>query len=380
MASGKRRKSTDDPNVQKKRADRSSESVNRNDVTRLEDLSNELIYEIFHCLDSCQMYDAFFNLNSRFCHLVFHSTFPIKVYFLTTLSRSDFQRYYNQILLPNQHRVELFYLSNPFIIERLFSSTCIFLQLIQLETLILNPIESKSLNNLLDYLFTLPKLSSLVLICEGPNLRRDELYDRIFHLPALTYCKLSFNQSSQYKSLPIATNQFSPIEHFITTNLNNISELPIILTYLPRLKHLSIHSPDYSHPENTQQICLPPDDLTHVTLNILNISFDDFQSLARCYFHHVRVLHISTVLRGTLSFLDADQWRNLIISYMPLLRIFDISIRAFLWNGTDSTDHLRVVKRFRSPFWLEQEWNFSYFSYGDWDHVFFRFFSINPYR
>lgn len=381
MASTKRRKIIADPNRPNQRFDELPESMKRNDVTHFEDLSNEVIYEIFHCLDSCQIYDAFFNLNSRFRDLVFHSNFPIQIHFLRTLSRNDFHRYYNQILLPNQHRVQLLDVLNSFIIERLFSSTYIFLQLNQLETLILNPIESKHPEILLDYLLTLPALSTLVLIYESSRLQRDEIYHRVFRFPALTYCKLSFKRSSRYQSLPIQTNSFSPIEHFITTNVNNISELPIILSYLPRLKRLSIHSPNYSHLKDIEQTLLPPSIyLTHVTLNIPHITFDDFQSLARCCFHQIQVLHMSILMRTMSLFLDADQWRSLIVSSMTLLRIFDIFIRALLWNNTHATDYLQVVKRFQGPFWLEQGWKFSYFSFGNWDNVFFRFFSINPYR
>ncbi|CAF4907485.1 unnamed protein product, partial [Rotaria sp. Silwood2] len=45
----------------------------------LENLSNELFYEIFDYLDSCDLYKAFSNLNIRFLNLIFRSSFPLKI-------------------------------------------------------------------------------------------------------------------------------------------------------------------------------------------------------------------------------------------------------------------------------------------------------------
>ncbi len=48
-------------------------------ISCLENLSNELFYEIFDYLDGCDIYNAFSNLNIHFQNLIFCSSFPIKI-------------------------------------------------------------------------------------------------------------------------------------------------------------------------------------------------------------------------------------------------------------------------------------------------------------
>ena len=48
-------------------------------ASRLEDLSNELFYEIFEYLDGCNILKAFSNLNGRFQALVDQSILPLKL-------------------------------------------------------------------------------------------------------------------------------------------------------------------------------------------------------------------------------------------------------------------------------------------------------------
>ncbi|CAF1322043.1 unnamed protein product [Rotaria sordida] len=70
------------------------------------------------------------------------------------------------MIIPNQHRIKSLYLSNSFIIDDIFSSTRIELELTRLEILILNKIPSIYFENLLKCLLVLPYLSSLIINCE----------------------------------------------------------------------------------------------------------------------------------------------------------------------------------------------------------------------
>ncbi len=45
----------------------------------LENLSNELFYEIFDYSDGCDIYHVSANLNIRFQNLLFHSSIPMKI-------------------------------------------------------------------------------------------------------------------------------------------------------------------------------------------------------------------------------------------------------------------------------------------------------------
>ena len=79
------------------------------------------------------------------------------------MSKSNFERYYKNIILPNKHRINFLRLSNPFTVDIVFSPPRIISQFIQLETLILDNINEKYFNNISTDLIFLPKLHSLIL-------------------------------------------------------------------------------------------------------------------------------------------------------------------------------------------------------------------------
>ncbi|CAF4361989.1 unnamed protein product, partial [Adineta steineri] len=113
-------------------------------VTCFENLSNELMYEIFELLDFHHVYKAFYSLNARFYNLIFNSTIPIEVN-LSSISKSTFQRYNKDIILPNKHRIHSLHLSNPCLYDDISSPIHILSQFLHLKTLSLNNIASKYL-------------------------------------------------------------------------------------------------------------------------------------------------------------------------------------------------------------------------------------------
>ena len=57
--------------------------------TVLEDLANEIIYEIFDYLDIYHVYQGFSNLNKRFRNLLEDSNLPIQIN-ISTMTKSNF--------------------------------------------------------------------------------------------------------------------------------------------------------------------------------------------------------------------------------------------------------------------------------------------------
>ena len=86
--------------------------------TCFEDLSNDLMYEIFDYLNEYEIYESFYDLNQRFKNLLIKSNFPIKIKF-PCISKLDFNHYYHRIILRNKHRIILFHLTNPFILDHI---------------------------------------------------------------------------------------------------------------------------------------------------------------------------------------------------------------------------------------------------------------------
>ena len=89
-------------------------------LTHFENLSNEIIYEIFDFLDMYHVCKAFFSLNIRFQNLL-NSTLPVKIN-TSFLSKSDFERYYTQFIIPNINRITYLHLWNRFVINTAFMS------------------------------------------------------------------------------------------------------------------------------------------------------------------------------------------------------------------------------------------------------------------
>jgi hypothetical protein len=88
-------------------------SFTEESISIFEDLSNELVYEIFEFLDFHHAYQSFYNLNSRFRNLFVYSNLPIKIN-ISSISKSAFHRYLTDIITPHTNRIQSLRLSNPF--------------------------------------------------------------------------------------------------------------------------------------------------------------------------------------------------------------------------------------------------------------------------
>lgn len=105
-------------------------------MTYFEDLSNEIIYEIFDFLDIYHIYQAFFNVNKRFNKFLMESTCPMKINILS-MSKLNFERYYSNIIIPNKNRIISLAVSNLFMIDNILSLVHIISTFRRLEILVL---------------------------------------------------------------------------------------------------------------------------------------------------------------------------------------------------------------------------------------------------
>ncbi len=77
---------------------------------------------MFEYLDPVHIYQGFFNLNTRFQNLIKCLNVPIKINY-STLSKSIFQNYYTDFIIPIKHRIKALYVSDPITIEYIFPIT-----------------------------------------------------------------------------------------------------------------------------------------------------------------------------------------------------------------------------------------------------------------
>ena len=341
-----------------------------------EHLPNEIIYDIFTYLEITHTYDAFFDLNTRFQNLLLYSNLLIQVN-ISTMSKSTFERYHKNIITRNQHRINYLRLSNPFIVDIIFSPAIIIASFVQLEKLVLDHIHASYLRNILKHAGFLCKLHSLIISLVEPLADLTKLWTPIFRLRHLNYCKITYEIKSKENppSMILFETPRSPIEHLVLNTPFPYNSLDYLLYHLPELRHLSINSlitQRYIH--DFSQLSLTH--LQYVSLKLDGIHFDRLEPLITNYFRHVEVLCLTT--RYDQNYLDADRWERLITASMPDLRRFDLHHNGGVRNN--SSLYHQLIDRFSSPFWTGRGWHFVH------QHTWLKvpsdgiFYSTNPYR
>ncbi|CAF3727073.1 unnamed protein product [Adineta steineri] len=323
-------------------------------VTHFEDLSNEVIYEILEFLDYFHIYQSFYNLNSRFRKFLTCSNFPIKIN-ISSISRSNFQDYYTDIIIPYQHRITSICIRNLFFNCDISLHT-ILSKFIQLERLILENISSEYVENILKDIACLPNLSSLVIIVEDHVKNVNECYLGIFRLPKLKYCKISLgNYNFISDSLPYATNEFSSIEQLVIKHEVYFNAIHRLLSYVPQLRRLSLNYSYnyYDRNQPSQPIIL--NSLTHLFLKLNKVSFDEFEQLTKTFFCKTQILYLHVTNRQEYININDNQWKQLILSHMPFLRLFDLYIDYHIHQIGELQ-----LKESNSTLWINRQWVFNH--------------------
>ncbi|CAF1415821.1 unnamed protein product [Adineta steineri] len=343
---------------------------------KFEDLSNAIVYEIFEYLYFHESFHSFYDLNQRFQHLFIHSNYPIQIN-ISSISKSLFQRYLINIIIPQCHRIKSFSLSNPLISD-------IYPQVgncTQLQSIILDQVQSSSIESILDSLYSLPKLTSLTIKTIDKVKKQKDIYLKVFRLPFLRYCELSIETSRILYLLPVATNQLSSIEYLTIKNSVSLAQLYNLLSYVPRIRHLSfknLYKGRYT-PQRLQSIHF--DNLTSVSLKFQYFDFDVFELLIQDFFQHVQILCFSARDSSMQDeYLDTNCWEELITNHLPNLRIFDFQYEcaADKYN-TDTQQHEVLVNQFNSSFWTKRQCFLQHRYYHKYyDRVVF--YSINSHK
>jgi len=268
----------------------------------------------------------FFYLNKRFKNLLINSMLPIKIN-IFSMSKSNFQRYYSNIILPNKHRIISLRLSNFFLIDNILSLARILSKFLRLETLILDNIKPKHLENILNYAISLPNLYSLVIDSVDYLDNSNNIYRQIFRLPVLKYCKLSFKPESNSELLPICENEYSSIENLIIDNGVTFDGFDRLLSYVPQLHKLSIRCLDGVFCKRIQLLTIKFNYLTHISFDFHYIYFNQFEILVKNFFSHIQVLHLSTGHDN--EYLNDNRWEQLILSLNAIFTCISTKFQKF---------------------------------------------------
>ncbi|UJR17208.1 hypothetical protein I4U23_004103 [Adineta vaga] len=347
--------------------------------TSLENLSNELIYEIFEYLHLHHAFQAFYNLNERFDNLFKHFKYPIKID-ISSISTSTYERYAQHVIRPHAKRIKSLRISNPFVNEIYLQLLPAILNFIRLEALTLTNIDVAYLPKILDQLYSLSTLSSLTIISDDYLHKSINVYEKIFRLPRLRYCQMLLKTSEN--TFFDITNELNTIEYLVVNQTVSFDQLDSLLSYVPKLQRLSIIDLYELSDSRRKSKSLSLDLLTNVSITVKNIEFNDFQSIARDYFRQVQVLHLKVQCKAWyndgIQYLDANRWEQLISTYIPNLSIFDFQYIHYFRGEIDRENYDTCIRNFNSIFFVKHEWLFDYQYHPQSDTAVF--FSRNPYR
>ncbi|CAF4162606.1 unnamed protein product [Adineta steineri] len=302
-------------------------SYEKHSVTHFEDLANELILEVFDNLDTYQIYQSFFHLNIRFQNLCTHANLSIQVG-ISSVSKTTFQRYYNDFIAPNKHRIQTLHLSNPFIIDFFVSLSEDITRCSQLQTLTLCNIEYGCRETVLAAAAYLPNLSSLS-ICVSSQSDKITIYKLIFQLPILKYCKMTFQDQGRdsLKLLPIPINSSSIIERLVISDNYDFCDIDTILSYVPRIRYLSVRSQNLLVMRDILGCLVIFNDLTHMSIITNCLSPISTEEFVKKHSHRINVLHVSSGWNSTCT----QTWENSILSYIPYLDASELNHSASLF-------------------------------------------------
>jgi hypothetical protein len=263
-------------------------------------------------------------------------------------------------------------------INHILTPICNASRLLRLETVFVNNIFSKYLDELFQCLSTLPVLSALTIFPVDRVKDKAKLYCQILGLSGLKYCKIILKACNISKPLSITSNTSSSIEHLVIRDNLHINTLMVLLSYIPHLHHLSVRCLCRPYNEKIQSCSITFYQLTYIDLHVVNIVFDYFVLLIRKLSPQLYTLRLST--NDDTTYLDGKKWQELILSDMQFLRIFDLHVSYFppssFLNARMISKWKSIFPPFQSSFYFDRQWFFACQYFGNS----ILFYSTDPYR
>jgi len=315
-------------------------------ISSIENLSNELFYEIFDYLDGIDIYEAFSNLNYRFQQLLTSSSILFKIDLNDITSEEIFMVNYQQI----KHQIYSIYFQLPVNINQLLTSFTIDSSFNRLESLVIEDIEPDKLISFLINLNSLPQLFSLNIRTIHPIEDLNNIYQLIFALPTLKYNKLYLYGNECSISIPMAAEkQFSTIEYLHIAHWYTFDELSALISYTPQLRRLNLSHANQDDSTIETMLPITLDNLTYISMYTNYINFDEFEIFIKNIYSKLKILYV-TFLYQDITFLHAYRWEQLILRYLSQLEKFSLKYyecRYPLYTGGRN--------QFISSFWIERK-------------------------
>jgi hypothetical protein len=326
-------------------------------TTHLEQLSNELFYDIFGYLDAQALYDAFSDQNIRFHSLLNAQTLQFK--WNSSLDSNCRERYTTLVNHCRHRIITLDIHHHRLIVDSSF---------IRLESLKCIQLAFDRILLLLPMLTCLPRLRALTI--EFNDYQKQDLtciYQLVFRLPVLKYGKISSNALQTIIQMPaIKSNSTSDIECLIIDHPCAYDELIRILHYVPKLHTLTCRELSPSRQHITSHVLVKLSQLTYLRIHYRNLMFDTLEMFIGNFGSSLKVLYIRGSDHGE-QYLHSDQWEQLFERTRIRLTRFILHLTIYLDTAHALCTYRCLLKDFRLPYWIEQAWFFKMtidWSYG----------------
>ena len=281
-------------------------------ATSIENLSDELLCEIFDYLDGYQVFQAFSNINCRFEQLIHSSYVLIKTCF--SIYQNDKLNLFEQFIFSNRNQIFSVYLNFYLQDSYLFSWYLFDSSFHRLESLLFKVIQSNTLMPMLNNLSSLPHLFSLTIETYSVEEQINDMYQLIFILPKLKYYRISSFCYHRSITLPMAmNNQFSPIEHLVINHDCSLNELECLISYTPQLRRLALHKTKTNNLNKkilSSSVIL--DNIYSISLDLYQTTFNELELFITKIFSNLK--RLSIIGSFDISFLSAYRWKQLILN------------------------------------------------------------------
>jgi hypothetical protein len=328
----------------------------------MENLPNEIFYEIFDYRDGYDIYQAFSNLNNRFENLLIDPSFPMKI---QLSSSTTLDSRYKHFLDSNKHHIISLRFSTVPIFDAFIKFYTIDSSFLRLQLLVFKPISACVLIKFLQNLHYLPQLFALITYFVYCFDNLGDIYKMIFRLPVLEYFELKISEAEQLEiNMPIAANNhFSSIKHLVIDHCCTINQLMNLLLYIPQISHLSCGCLIKSNNNIKSEMVVKLNDLIHLTVVIGDIDFHEFEEFLLKLCSQLQILNVK-IHYSDKSYLNANRWEQLISQKMTSLNKFFFSYTVIIHGNFNITAH-PLLNDFTSSFWINRKWVFKVLAHDD---------------
>ncbi|CAF1140648.1 unnamed protein product [Adineta steineri] len=335
----------------KELSEENPKKLRKGELNSIENLSNEIFYEIFDYLDGLDICIAFSNLNYRFQQLLIFSSFRYKINLDFSTKRENFLNNYKQI----QHQIcSISFIISKKSMNKLLISFQIDRSFNNLQSIRIDNIPKDKLISLLVHLSELPCVHSLNIQTTDSIEDLSHIYQLIFSLPKLKSNELSSHRNEDSISILMPNNnQISPIEYLKIGHWYTFDEFNALISYTPNLRHLKLShiSKDESDIEDMLPVNL--NNLIHLSIFTVHLNFNKVEFFIEKMNSKLKSLRVIAYSNRDTTYLYAYRWEKLISQNFPQLKKFSLCFRE-LGYGRNCPIYDGGLNQFISPFWIQR--------------------------